>query len=272
MRLLILSDLHREVWYPPGETYFEGWVDPCPRTDLAISRPDVVVLAGDIDVGTAAVAWADEVFRGLPVLYVSGNHEGYGENLDDVQKKLESTCAATGHVHYLNQREVLIEGVRFLGATLWTDLMLYGRELYPAVISDVSTKMNDYRRIRLASQGYRKLRPSDTQRWHFIERTWLEARLAEPFEGPTVVITHMAPSVRSISNEYRGDILSAAFASNLDHLVELASLWIHGHVHASMDYRIGNGRVICNPLGYPRRRGEGPPENLAFDPNLVVEV
>ncbi|MCR6687080.1 metallophosphoesterase [Pseudoxanthomonas sp.] len=271
MRLLILSDLHREVWYPPGKTYWEGWVDQFPVIDLSVSRPDAVVLAGDIDVGTSAVAWADETFPGLPVLYVTGNHEGYGENLDDVQRKLDVLCRATGHIHYLNRREVWIEGVRFLGAMLWTDFMLYGRELYPAVICDVGTRMNDYRRIRLASQGYRKLKPSDTKQWHFADRTWLTERLSEPFDGPTVVITHMAPSEQSVPEEYRGDIISAAFASHLDHLVEQADLWIHGHTHTSFDYRIGRGQVVCNPLGYPRGR-DGPPENAAFDPNLVVEI
>ncbi|MES5815053.1 metallophosphoesterase family protein [Pseudoxanthomonas sp. Soil82] len=264
MRLLVLSDLHRELWCP-------RWIDCFPKTELAISRPDAVVLAGDIDVGTNAIAWVRATFIGLPVLYVSGNHEGYGRNLDDVQQKLMAACEATSQIHYLNRREVRIEGVRFLGTTLWTDFMLYGRELFPTVVYDVQNMMNDYRRIRLANQGYRKLRPSDTQAWHSMERAWLEARLAEPFDGRTVVITHMAPSERSIPEEFRGQILSAAYASSLEYLVEQADLWIHGHTHTSVDYRIGRGRVVCNPLGYPSQR-DGASENLAFDPNFVVEI
>ena len=82
----------------------------------------------------------------------------------------------------------------------------------------------------------------------------------------------MAPSERSIADEYKGDTLSPSFASNLDHLVEQADLWVHGHVHSSFDYRIGRGRVVCNPLGYPGSYEKMRPENPTFDPNLVVEI
>lgn len=270
MRLLVLSDLHREVWY--RGTRFGGVEDHFPPIDLAVSRPDVVILAGDIDTGDRAVQWAHETFVDLPVLYVSGNHEGYGHNLDEVQEEIEAAARTTGHVHYLNRRELVIKGVRFLGATLWTDFKLYGREFYPAAVYDAGKMMNDYKRIRLARRGYRKLRPSDTEGWHFEQRRWLSERLAEPFEGKSVVVTHMAPSERSIADEYQGDTLSPAFASNLESLVEQADLWVHGHVHSSFDYQVGGCRVVCNPLGYPGRNDRSRPENPAFDPNLVVEV
>lgn len=246
--------------------------DHFPTIDPIVSRPDAVVLAGDIDTGTAAVTWANETFTGLPVIYVSGNHEGYGHNLDELQQAIAEACAATGHVHYLNRGEWVIDGVRFLGATLWTDFKLYGRELYRAAMYDASKHLNDYQRIRLANKGYRKLQPSDTEGWHFQDCQWLQDRLAEPFVGKTVVVTHMAPSDRSVANEFKSDTLSAAFASSLDHLVEQADLWIHGHTHHSFDYRIGRGRVICNPLGYPGRYERISPENPNFDPNLIVEI
>lgn len=271
MRLLILSDLHREVWYRSG-IRSEGSADPYPKTDLAVARPDLVILAGDIDMGARAVEWANRVFPDLPVLYVHGNHEGYGHNLDEVQTEIAEACAVTGHVYYLNRREKVIDGVRFLGATLWTDFKLYGKESAVLAKYDASQWMNDYKRIRLAKKGYRKLRPDDTEQWHFRDRCWIEERLAEPFDGKTVVVTHMAPSERSIADEYKGDRCSPAFASNLDHLVEHADLWIHGHVHHSLDYRIGTGRVVCNPLGYPGRADRIRPENSAFDPNFIVEI
>src|SRR3546814_4418172 len=90
--------------------------------------------------------------------------------------------------------------------------------------SDLS--MNDYRCIRLARAGYRKLRPADTLSWHRAQRRWLEQRLAIPFAGRTVVITHMAPSLQSVDDRYRCDLVSAAYASQLDALVAKADLWI----------------------------------------------
>ena len=135
-------------------------------------------------------------------------------------------------------------------------------------------ELNYYRKIRLAKAGYRKIKPLDVAQWHRGERAWLEQRLAEPFPGTTVVVTHMAPSSRSIPERLQGQLLSAAFASDLDALVCKADLWVHGHVHDSMDYRVGKSRVVCNPLGYPLRGGDGQwlRENVRFDPNLIVEV
>lgn len=120
MRLLILSDLHRDIWYRQQSGY-EGMPDPWPKTDLTVARPDMAILAGDIDVGARSVEWADQAFPGLPVLCVHGNHEGYGQNLDEAQKEIAEACAATSNVHYLDRREQVIDGVRFLGATPWTD-------------------------------------------------------------------------------------------------------------------------------------------------------
>ncbi|MGZ5780867.1 MAG: metallophosphoesterase, partial [Burkholderiaceae bacterium] len=98
----------------------------------------------------------------------------------------------------------------------------------------------------------------------------LQGKLAEPFEGKTVVITHMAPSRLSVAEQYATDEVSAAYASNLDHLVEQADLWIHGHMHDSFDYRVGKSRVVCNPCGYMSRGGT--PENFRFDPNYIVDL
>ncbi|QNN45475.1 hypothetical protein H9L17_09560 [Thermomonas brevis] len=102
-------------------------MDPCPQIDLAVSQPDVVILASDIDVGARAVEWVDQAFPDFPVVYVHGNHKGYGDNIDEVQQGIAEACAATGHVHYLDRRELVIGGVCFLGATLWADFQLYGK-------------------------------------------------------------------------------------------------------------------------------------------------
>lgn len=259
MRLLILSDLHHEQWRGYG-----------PVIDPAQSRPDVVILAGDIHSGAHAIGWADKNFTGMPVLYVSGNHEAYEKTLEDAQQEIESACRAAGHVHYLNCGEVVWRGVRFLGATLWTDFKLFGDPVRQVAMLEAERCMNDYHCIRLATEGNRKLRAADTAQLHAHQRSWLERKLDEPFDGKTVVITHMAPSMRSIARIYETDILSAAFASNLDDLVVKADLWVHGHTHTSFDYMVDKCRVVCNPCGY--RLHVGHAENPDFDPNYIVEI
>jgi Icc-related predicted phosphoesterase len=137
-------------------------------------------------------------------------------------------------------------------------------------MSEAEKTMNDYKRIRLANQGYRKLRAGDTALLHAKHRSWLTKKLAEPFDGKTIVVTHMAPSMMSVPPQYAHDPVSAAYASRLDGLAEQADLWIHGHMHDSFDYRIGKCRVVCNPRGYITRLGKA--ENQRFDPSFVVDL
>lgn len=258
MRLLVLSDLHLETW------------DRVPlRMDLAASRPDVIVLAGDIHAGTAAVAWAEQTFPNLPVLYIPGNHEAYCGRIDDVEARLAHACDRSATVIWLQERTCILGGVRFLGCTLWTDFALFGDESRDERMADAARR-SDYRLIRLTREGGRTLQPADTLETHRRQRKWLEAALATPFDGPTAVVTHMAPSLRSVPLRYRSDPFSAMYASRLDDLVAMADLWVHGHTHDSFDYCIGGCRVVCNPRGYPSRTGR--PENTRFDANFVVDL
>jgi Icc-related predicted phosphoesterase len=259
MRLLVLSDLHHEIWR-----------ERAPVIDPALSNPDAVILAGDIDVGNKAVHWAAKNFAGIPVFYVHGNHEAYGNNLDDVQEDIRAACLATGHVNFLDASEFIIGRVRFLGGALWTDFRLFGDDTCLAAMHAAEGVMNDYRRIGLAGQGYRKLRAADTAAIHARQKAWLTTKLNEPFEGSTVVVTHMAPSMQSVTGQFRMEPSSAAYASRMDELVSKADLWVHGHMHTSLDYRIGQCRVVCNPCGYTTR--DGAPQNPQFDPKFVIDI
>lgn len=259
MHLLILSDLHHELWR-----------EHAPRIDPHVSKPDVVILAGDINTGANAVEWATATFAGIPVVYVHGNHEAYGEKLESMQDDLRAAEAIHPDLHFLNCDEFQCSNVRFLGATLWTDFRLFGDDTRQAAMRDAEAVMNDYQRIRLAAKGYRKLRAADTAQLHALQRSWLQKKLDEPFAGKTVVVTHMAPSMHSVSGEYANDLVSASYASRLDDLAEKADLWVHGHMHESFDYQIGKCRVVTNPCGYRTRAGT--PENASFDPNFVVTI
>ena len=259
MRLLVLSDLHLEVWKDFG-----------PEFDTAASRPDVVVLAGDIHTKARGPAWASKIFPNTPVMYVPGNHEFYGEAVDRMGEAIRLECEKYPNIHYLDCNEYVLRGVRFLGVTLWTDFLLFGADRKCDVMAEASQVMNDYQRIRVASAGYRKLTPQDTLQLHVAQRSWLKKKLSEAFAGPTVVVTHMAPSRKSVAPKYSADPVSGAFASDLDELVSLASLWIHGHTHTSFDYLVGQCRVVANPLGYMMRGGHA--ENDDFDSNFIVEV
>ncbi|MEH1990166.1 type II toxin-antitoxin system RelE/ParE family toxin [Nostoc sp.] len=186
-----------------------------------------------------------------------------GKSYGRLVEKLKDYSLGT-NVHVLENDLVTIEGVNFLGCTLWTDFKLFGEPRMAGV--EASQVMNDYKKIRLSPQ-YSKLRTIDTALICKKSVNWLKNTLSG-LSGKNVIISHHAPSANSIPFQYQEDILSAAYASNLDTLVEEsgALLWIHGHIHNQLDYQIGLTRVICNPRGYPDE-----PNNY-FNPGLSVEI
>lgn len=247
MRIRILSDLHHE--------HFGG------RRELPAIEADVVVLAGDIHSHLEGLYWAREAFADTPVIYVAGNHEFYSSDLPELTQAMRN-LARELDIHFLENDAVVIDGVRFLGTTLWTDFQLYGADAYPTAHELALQLMPDFNCIDWFGADFT---PEHSIALHQASRAWLHERLDEPFSGPNIVITHHAPSARSIPPQFVGDGLSPAFASNCDELVARADLWIHGHVHQSLDYYIGNARVVANPGAYPREDG-------GFDATKIIEV
>ncbi|MCY1372155.1 hypothetical protein D9M69_593410 [compost metagenome] len=195
------------------------------------------------------------------MLYVPGNHEYYRGHLPRTLLKLrQSSCP---RVQVLERDEVILEQVRFLGATMWTDFSATGNA--PVAAEHARSVMNDFRQIR--TDNYRRIRPDDLRRQSAKTREWLRARLAERHDEPTVVVTHHAPSLRSLQgNPYAGTHLDAAFANCWDDLIgDPIALWVHGHVHTAVNYDVTGTRVVCNPRGYPR-------EVTGFDPRLILTV
>lgn len=254
MKLHILSDLHLGV---------QGLERPC-------TEADAVILAGDIARPKAAVDWA--LGFGKPVLYVPGNHEFYGGHLDGTRHELQRLCEGT-HIHLLDTGSCVLDGVRFLGATLWTDFKLRGGTVSRGeAMGHAQRFMRDFTHIRAgASPAQAILTPQDTADLFAAHARWLAEELAKPHSGPTVVITHHAPSPRSIHPRFAGSPLNACFVSDAEHLLEggRACLWIHGHTHDSFDYLLHGTRVVCNPRGYAKN---GVNENPLFDPGLTIDV
>ena len=236
---------------------------------LPTAQADIVILAGDIARPEQAIAWARDLER--PVLYVPGNHEFYGSSLAATGHKLKTLTEGLD-IHILQQHELILRGIRFLGATLWTDFMLDGdgppRTL---AMTQAIEFMRDFSRIESAEYPGKPYSPEESTRVFTRHRDWLARKLADPFDGPTVVITHHAPSRQSIHPRFAGSPLNNCFVSDVEYLMgaERAVLWVHGHTHDSFDYTVRGTRVVCNPRGYAR---DGINENAAFDPGLVVEI
>ena len=272
MKIHYISDVHLE---------FGNWPRRWPLADLDC---DVHVLAGDIAIGLAGLDWSLRSFK-RPVVYIAGNHEFFGQRpMKLFWEKARAKVAGT-HVHLLENEAMVIEGVRFLGATLWTDFCLFGRARRIELMNHCAQRMTDYQRIYLATRrGRRQIEPRGPDRpgdrlttthvlnLHEASVAYLQALLAVPHDGPTVVTTHHAPHPRSLLYQEPSAKIDAAYASDLTRHGLLdrplaPTLWIHGHTHVAADYEVGATRVVCNPRGYV---GDALVEG--FDPGRIVQI
>src|SRR5688572_123993 len=163
MKLNILSDLHLSC----------GALEP-PQTDA-----DAVILAGDITRPRQAIAWAQGF--GKPVLYVAGNHECYGGSVAGTMRELKALCSGTA-VRVLDKDEVIVAGVRFLGATLWTDFRLFGEgPKRAAAVREAVRCIRDFTAIRADGAAAAPFTPDDAAALFEDHARWLEGKLAEPY-------------------------------------------------------------------------------------------
>ena len=252
MRLHVLSDLHLER-------------RPSLPEDIDVDA-DAVILAGDVGAGTRGVEWARRLARERPVLYVAGNHEFYGHGMPELIDEMRGAAAGSS-VRVLENNEVVLDGVRFLGCTLWSDFDFDGPERRAESMKVCERFVNDYRHITFGP-ARRRLTASDTRTFHISSRRWLGARLAQPHDGPTVIVTHHAPMIRTRPPQPLLRALAGAFASDVTDLmgIDRVALWIFGHTHRAADVEVRGTRIVSNPCGYPGQDVAG------FDPARVIEL
>lgn len=281
MNIQFLSDLHLEA-----HPHFQP--TPAPHAD-------VLVLAGDIGSYQNGSLLADDDY-GLarfsplphfanwptPVVFVPGNHEYDAQDFNAAHHRLRTTCERLG-IRWLERETFVLHGVRLVGTTLWTDFDALSDN---QGISDITQRLRHREKAYRAANFY--LRKTGTtlagtpylaeqiREQALVCQQWLRQTLAQPFDGATVVVTHFAPSLRSADPRYGLVPGTAGFCNMLDDLLPHAQLWIHGHLHAPVDFT-AHGitahntpwrcRVVANPLGYARKG-----EQLAFKAQHCVAV
>jgi hypothetical protein len=251
------------------QTFSDLHVDVSPSRAITIAEDiDVVIVAGDTCRGAhnAFVALRRFVPELVPIAMAMGNHEYYRRCLPEELAQARG-LAPSFNIHLLEDDAVVTGGVRLIGCSLWTDYRLFGANNAAAAMRTAQYGLNDHRLITWRKHPWQRFRPEEALLLHASSKAFLTETLATPFAGPTVVITHHAPQWLSVHPRYRTDLLTAAFVSDLSALIMdfQPSLWVHGHVHSSFDYFVGQTRVLCNPHGYWD-------ENPAFNPELVVEI
>lgn len=202
------------------------------------------------------------------VIYVMGNHEHYHGKFDRSRQYFLDEFAKLGitNIHLLENDTKEIDGVHFVGGTLWTDM----NKGDPMTVHAIETMMNDFRVIRIANEDFRKFLPSRAVREHIKTKQYIKAVLEGlPEDARVVVVGHHAPSHMSIHEQYKHDtLMNGGYASDLSEFIldrPKIKVWTHGHMHQCFDYMIGDTRILCNPRGYHD-------ENPQFNPNFIFEV
>ena len=238
MLIRYLSDVHLEYRKPA-----DGFLDlPALPTD----SNSVLILAGDIGSGVAVVDWLKELSpRFRQVLYITGNHDYWDSDKAELDEKLRELCDEIPNVEFLNNSNFVLDDVEFIGGTLWADFDQQNNQ----TIAHAHEIIPDFRRIKV-DEGF--ITPNIMIHEHNACREYIFKALKTSDCPKKVVITHYLPSFRSIDPRFADSPLNGYFASSLDKLIEShdPQVWIHGHTHASCDYKIGSTRVLCNPFGY----------------------
>jgi Calcineurin-like phosphoesterase len=258
VKLQLLSDLHLET-----EAF-----DPQPAPDA-----ELLVLAGDID-----ASWAGfERFAHwpVPVLYVAGNHEFDGRELDATWLALRARAERLGWTLLERSSTVRIDRqgqrIRFVGTIRWCDFDLFGPQRQAAAMRAAAYFM----RLMRSTRRGQPFDVAGVRDEALACRAWLAQELRQPADGrwdKTVVITHFAPSLRSADARYGAQPGTASFCNADDDLLEHADLWLHGHLHCRHDYRVARGqsaptRVVCQARGLDSKG-----EAVGYDPGKLIEV
>ncbi len=270
-KIHIVSDLHDDICKAALREDFE--ID-----DVGA---DVLIVAGDIDgrLSTSGRLLLERTRRrlGIPIVAVAGNHDFWKGSVDREIARTRERLTDDG-IHLLDCDTVVIGGIRFVGATLWTDYNVTG-EGYLARL-ECRKRMNDFKYMTQGVGNVRsKTSPEHLAMLHARHRGYIERTLATPFAGPTVVVTHHAPSPRSLQFGEVRETVDAAYASDLKAVMLRGrpDVWVHGHVHTAHDYTIGSTRVVSNPRGYTirldARYGGGlEVEKSGFDPRKTIDL
>jgi hypothetical protein len=197
-----------------------------------------------------------------------GNHEHYHGKFDKSAGIIRETIGYLNihNIHLLDRDIKEIDGVHFVGGTMWTDC----NKGDPMTQYHLEQCMTDFRVIRIAGENFKKFLPMRTVMEFTKTRDYFKTVIGNlPKDAKIVVCSHHAPSHLSIHDMYKHDkLMNGGYSSDLSEFIldhPQIKLWTHGHMHNNFDYMIGDTRVVCNPKGYPGENGD-------FENNLILEI
>lgn len=261
MKLTIISDIHEDI----DKLYAHKGYGP--EHDFSpLKEQEFVIIAGDISGSPIrAKQWIEQnVSRGL---FINGNHEGYdatGQYQIDFKQGAQRWLRdqfKDKSVKFLENDIYIEEDIVFIGCTLYTDFCLYDKSKDPRIQKDymniIQNGMNDFSRVKCERNGNINLVTADDYyQWHIESIAYIEEMCQKYPDKKIVIISHHAPSEKSIATQFKHGLNSrynSGYASDLEWLIRKyknIKLWTHGHCHNNSSYRIAQCKVVCWPFGY----------------------
>jgi Icc-related predicted phosphoesterase len=184
------------------------------------------------------------------VVYIAGNHELYHGRYPDAYDWLREEIANYDNIHFLDMDSVEIDGITFVGGTLWTDM----NKNDPTTMHMIEGMMNDFRIIRNSQRNYGRFTPLDAVVHHRATLEYIKSVVDSDASKKYVVVGHHAPTALSIHEKYKDQVwMNGGYHSDLSEFIldrPQIALWTHGHMHDPFDYMMGDTRIVCNPRGY----------------------
>ena len=232
MKIFVISDLHTE-----------GYLGKTDILDEFLSKDiDLLIIAGDLTNSRHLEGNLKYICeRTKNLVYVTGNHEYYRSSFEELDALLEKLSSSLNNFHWLHDTQVQIscesngheESFKFLGNTLW----------FP----ETPESKNPANKFQLADfSNIKNFDPKVYER-HIANVKFL----MENTKPGDIVVTHHAPSEKSVPPRFVGSPMKCYFASNQENIIRECRprMWIHGHLHDPFDYKINSTRILCNPYG-----------------------
>lgn len=254
----LVSDLHLEA--SNFELNNPGW--------------DYLVIAGDLSADFNKLQNFFEYYapHDIPIIYVLGNHEYEGRRLDTTPLEIKSLLSEFKNVHLLDNESIIIDNIKFIGATLWSNFELEGIHKKEECMQWSKFNIADFSYIfdKNEHNKYVTITPERMDSLNKEACEFIKSELEDnKFNGVTVVVSHFAPHKNSVFKDYNNK-MNGYWVNHLENLVGISNYWLHGHTHHSFNYKVGNTNVICNPRGFSKVFNIA--QNISFQHDIMLPI
>jgi Icc-related predicted phosphoesterase len=233
------------------------------------------VLAGDIHVGKSLIDFVQRVNGALPnthIIFIAGNHEFYRQCRTTTLTIYREAFSSHKMIHFLENDYIDIDGVRFIGATLWTGFPLHSpKYTLEEVMTYAKDNVSDFSLIADETNPLKMFTPMIAKTLFNESKAEIIKILEQSNPKKCVVVTHFPPAKQVLHPLYPPDLVTSYFTTDCLDIINTyqPAYWFYGHNHWSDRTSIGSTKLVSNQFCYPNERWK---TGCSFDPYCCVQI